>query len=446
MKVQFIQAFSFLRGAFDVIQKEAVPEGKKDLSEKIIEWGKANDTPNKIIDTLNGSITGKACLNTIERYIRGMGLNIDFEVAPGYHVNRLHRELSGQLAKLRGVAIHIKYESDFKTIAELKKMPFENFRLFLPDDMGKIYTVKYNPYYGTEDFQNKHTRIYDLYDPELVREQIETAIKEKRIKNAKEWPGQIYYDSLTSEYNEFYPLPYWWSNNRGKGGGRKWMEIEQLIGDFHDHNIDKGFLQNVLMKIVGDPDQVIPEDEPLKAEGKPFKTVGQMFEKAMTEQFAGPEAKKMLVMWAKNKDEFPALEAFPTSSNHELFTTLQRLSTENICIATQVPPVLAGVKVSGTLSKDDIENAVKLMWAMVDSDQEFLEEIYNKLFPQMKAFPKDDINIMNYSPVSITLDDKIWEVMTAEEKRQWVQDNTDVELNENSDGVQEPTGNEEQPD
>lgn len=410
---------------FDFLKKDPAPMRDKDYANNTIIWGTRDDEPLRIINTINGSITGRACLNTINRYIRGMGLSVDFEIEPGYTIQRLHRELSSQIARLKGVAIHVKYNPDL-SIASLKKASFENFRLALPDENGEITKVIYNPYWGTSDFNNDYTKIYDLYDnrPEVIRQQI------KKAGGASKWNGQIYYDSLTSEFNEFYPLPDWWSNNKEKGGGRKWMEIEQLVSDFHEHNVRRGFLQQALLKVVGDPDQCIPEDEPKKAENKSYRTVGKEFSNHLKEKFAGVDAEKMLIMWAENKEEFPDLTAFPTqSSNHELFLALQKLCTENICIATQVPPVLIGVKVSGTLSKDDIENAVNLMWSSVDSDQIFLEEIYAKLFPLLKGWKQGDVaTIMNYSPVSIVLDDKIWGAMTPDEQRKWITDNTDIEL------------------
>ena len=264
------------------------------------------------------------------------------------------------------------------------------------------------------------TITYDLFDPEKAPNQIKSS--------GKTWKGQIYYKSLTSEYNDFYPLPEWWSNNKGKGGGRKWMEIEELIGDFHFHNINKGFLQNILINVVGDPDAPIPEDEAKKAADKPYTTVEKDFQKYLDKRFAGAEGDKALVMWAESKEQFADIKPFPSNTNHDLFQTLQTLSTENICIAWQVPPVLIGVKTSGTLSKDDIANAIKLMISSVEDDQNFLEEVYNELFPLIPGYTKGDIRIMNYSPINSTVDPSIWAELSTDEKRKWINDNTDIEL------------------
>ena len=412
----------------------------KDTTKNIIMWGEANDEPLRIVDTVNGSITGRACIDTIKKYVYGMGLNIGTGDEPfkigGKNVNRLHSELSSQVAKLRGVAIWLGREPD-GTIISLKKIPFENCRLGLPDDDGVTKKVFYNPYYGTSEYKEEDTIEYDLFepDPEKMAEQIRS--------NGSEWRGSIYYSSITDEFNPFYPSPPWWCSIRKKGGGKKWMEIEQSIGDFHAHNIGKGFLQQVLMKIVGDPDAPIPKDQDKYNNNESYTTVREEFDQYLNDTFAGPEGDKLMALWSRVREDFPEMQAFPASTNHELFQTLQRLTTENILIATQVPPVLAGVKVSGTLSKDDIENSVKIMRSMVEDEQSFLEDIYNELFPLMKDPPDETVKILAYSPVQLTLDPLIWAALTPQEQRQWIVDNTDIEID--VDIAPEPTP-EQQPE
>lgn len=419
--------------SFNLLKTQPAPESQKDYSENILSWGATNSKPVQIIDTVNASITGEACINTIRKYIYGAGLTVDseFKVSQNLTAYELHRHLSQQLARLRGVAIHVSYNMEGKI--SLRKMPFESCRLGIPDDNGIIRKIYYNPYFGLSDYNMDDTVEYDVYDPDLVTEQVQ------RAGGWSNYKGQIYWKAITSEFNEFYPLPEWFGNNNGKGGGKKWMEIERLIGDFHSRNISSGFLQNVLLKMIGDPDQPIPEHKDKAANKERFTSVGEQFEDDMNTIFAGAEGAKLFVLWSKLKDEFPELEPFPANTHHDLFLALQRLSTENILIATQVPPSLAGVKVSGTLSKDDIVNAVKLMWGNVEDEQQFLEHIYNELFPKLIDPPAGKVLIINYSPVSIGVDAEIWEVMTNEEKRTWITENTDIKLN----GLQEPINNEE---
>lgn len=415
------------------LRKQPAPDRQKNYSKDILDWGENNTKPVEIINTINGSITGGACINTLRRYVYGSGLNVDPEAKVGKNTTafHLHRQLSSQIVKLRGVAIHVRYTPEFKM--SLKKIPFESCRLSIPDDLGNISHIMYNPYFGLPDYKEEQTIKYHDYNPD-------PKIITKQVEEAGGWPsykGQVYWKAINSEFNEFYPLPEWFGDNFGKGGGKKWMEIEKSIGDFHAHNIDKGFLQNVLMKIVGDPDEPIAEHRQKATNGERYTSIGNKFKEYMQNEFAGAEGDKMLVMWSKIKEEFPSLEAFPSSTNHDLFQTLQRLSTENILIATQVPPVLAGVKVSGTLSKDDIVNAVKMMWGNVEDEQQFLEEVYNELFPKLVE-PLTDVKITNYSPISMGVDDKIWETLTLEEKREWVKQNTEV-----LDGLQESINNQE---
>ena len=412
--------YSLIDYIAQALKIQPVPAGKTNPSEGILPWGINNDMPKKIIDTINGSVTGSACINTVKKYIYGRGVSTQADVNKTQTINALHADLSSQLSKLRGVSVHVSYRPD-GSIGAIKKIPFESVRLGIPDDNGNISIVKYNPYYGTADFNQKYTKAYPLYSPtpeELF----------KKVESFGGWinfPGEVLYKSVTSEFNPFYPLPEWWGDNMGNGGGRKWMEIDQLIGNFHSHNINKGFLQNVLLKMIGDPDEpLLAEDQIRKSNGEKYTSVGDDFSKTLTESFSGAKGDKMLILWSAVKDQFPELQAFPTNTNHELFLALQKLTTENILISTQVPPVLAGVKVSGTLSKDDIENSVKLMWGNVEMDQQLLEDIYNTLLPRMGV--TGEIKIMNFSPVVLSVDPLAWATLTLDEQRLWVQQNTEL--------------------
>jgi hypothetical protein len=46
--------------------------------------------------------------------------------------------------------------------------------------------------------------------------------------------------------------------------------------------------------------------------------------------------------------------------------------------------------------------------------------------------PDDTVKVLNYSPVVIKVDEQIWNAMSLEEQRNWVRENTDIQLNEDT--------------
>jgi DNA repair photolyase len=158
----------------------------------------------------------------------------------------------------------------------------------------------------------------------------------------------------------------------------------------------------------------------------------------MRTQFAGAEnGGKVMVLWSKMKDEFPELSQFPTNTNHELFETLQQLTTEQICIGTRVPPILAGVQVTGKLgATNEIENAVDLLNSKVYNFQQILEDIYSDIFTKSIFTELFSVKIGKLNPFNI-LPDWAKDVMTQEEKRKYLKSHYNVELDE----LPSPTNN-----
>src|SRR5207244_3647623 len=98
-------------------------------------------------------------------------------------------------------------------------------RFVKPDDdlATNITTIKYNPYFGTLDYQKKYTKEYSLWDPENLEEQI--------AKKGTKFTGQVYYYGKVKPLYRFYPVPDYWS-------AKKWIYIDGKIQEAHAENLD----------------------------------------------------------------------------------------------------------------------------------------------------------------------------------------------------------------
>lgn len=425
-------------GAKNLIKREPARPGMKDMAEKILPYGQNNAFPLILAQLVQESSIASACISTLSDFIEGSGFSDenakDIKMnSQGDTLGTIHSVNAQTYALYEGVALNIKYNAQFK-ISEVFSIPFENCRLAIPDDNGYISKIRYNPYYGTSQFVKSWTEEYDVFnpDPEIVKKQIENATLKK-----EQYKGQILYQSFTKPLSRFYSMPQYYSSEY-------WMRIDAQIGQFHTNNLNNGFYQSVLFRIVGDPNQqsTHPDDmffnkDTNQLEPIPGKTIGTRLDSEMQKFTGSQNAGNIMVQWAANKDAFPDLLPFPTQQNQGFFKDLGDDCKEYICIATKVPSILVNVATkSHSLGAEGamIRAAIKLMQHRTKKPQRFLERIYKDILSNMDGAKITDLTINNYNPFPEVdkVDQFQWAALTVDEQRAWLKVNTDFPINENT--------------
>ncbi|HET6224669.1 MAG TPA: hypothetical protein VFF27_00225 [Bacteroidia bacterium] len=398
--------------------KEKAPKAIQEKAVGILKWGARNNFPQETIQTIYNSPTASACMDTYIDFLEGDGITQEeiatFKVNKSQTLDELHSQISPDEGYLEGFAIVVKY-NEFGEKIELKHLPLESVRLGIPDDFGFISKIYYNPFYGTNEWKEIETIVYDTYNPK------KEVVLQQWAEQGSKYNGQVYYCATEKPLNRFYPLPYY-------QGGLKWFIIDHKIGMFHERNIDNNFLLSVLFKMVGDPDEALEHDK----EGNVTKTVGQAFDEFMQNGFSGAENGGMsMALWSKLKEQMPEIQAFPSSTNHELFIALQQLTIDNISITTKVPPILANIQVAGKLgNSQEIVNSVKLMYQRVNKKQRKLERAYKELLTGFLNAPiVNELTIRNINPVDV-IPPEVWASLTLSEQRKFIENNYDIELEE----------------
>jgi hypothetical protein len=405
------------------LKRESTTKAQKNWVEDTIIWGSDDAFPLRLAKAVQKSPATTACLDTRAQFIKGAGFSdktIMKQVINQYGETlwQLHCKLSNMLAYFRGYAVNLKFNAKGQVLMAYD-MPFENIRFIKPEDdlVTHIDYIKYNPYFGTSEYKKDYTKKYPLYDKEKF--------ELHRSEFGDSFPGQVYYYGKTSPLYRFYPMPEYWS-------AEKWIDIDGKIQEFHAENLDNGFFQSVLMNVIGDPNQpsrnpkyqtIETGDDGVKRTVS-TKTVGEEFSEMMSEQFSGSrKAGNVMALWSLNFDQAAKISAFPTSNNADLFTALQDLTTKNITIATKTPSILANISEGVSLGSagSEIQKAIELMQATVVEDQQCLEDFYNNvLLPGMNITQR--VEIVNFNPISEQpeIDDKIWEWLADDEKKQWL--------------------------
>lgn len=416
MKESIPQAFIKV---YNFIQREFAYLSQIDLSSKHIPFGPSDSFPQQLADLIKGSPTATSCLSTMADFITGEGFNLgeDLEnliINPnGMKFFRYHSIQSASLSENWGVATLVKYNR-VGGITEMHDLPFGYCRLGQPDDNGVISKIHYNPYFGTTLYKRQDTVVYDVFNPKAA---ITQAGKDPK------WRGQIHWLGIRDNKDPFYPWPDYYSAS-------KWMRIEKNAATYFDENLENGFLTPAIMKMRGNPND--PSGKKDSNDNDISK--GELFDTELTKNFAGARRVGQLwAFWADNEDEFPKVEPFPTNQNAEMHRVTDEHAIKKITIATKVVGILANISEGVSLGGDGntIRAAVKLMQQRVKRQQALLIDYYTSMLSIFVGVDlSEPLTIVPYNPFPEmeAVDPQVWEVLTPEEKRKWVNDHTEIEL------------------
>lgn len=412
---------------FNHLFRQPAHQTQIDNIEGILPYGKDNNFPLRLATLVQESPTGSAAISIISDFIEGAGFSDatlkDIVInSKGETFGNLHSSTCESWALFRGFTWLIKYNATAE-ITEIYNIPFENVRLGKPDNKGIISKVIVNPYFGTSEYRKQDSIEYDVFtDQKSTRLQIS--------KQQTKFKGQILYVGQTRPLSRFYPEPDYYAASG-------WLKIDAGIQQYHGNNLDAGFFQTVLLKMIGDPDapSTHPEDQRTDDEGNkmPFRTRGERFNIEM-QQFTGSDSKtKMLVLWEQLKDQMPELQAFPQITNENFFANLQDVCDRKILMACKVPGILVNIGRENSLSDgSQMANATRVMQDRVKKPQNILESFYSTVLKRFNKPFVGEVKIVNGNTFQEleTIDPSIWEVLTPEEKRQWIKENTEYPVSD----------------
>jgi hypothetical protein len=160
---------------------------------------------------------------------------------------------------------------------------------------------------------------------------------------------------------------------------------------------------------------------------------GKAFSSEMDKNFSGAKRNaKIMAFWASNKEEFPEIVSFPSNANADLYRAQDEHAVKKITIATKVPGILANISEGVSLGGDGnmLRAATKVMQQRVKPMQNILTGYYAQILSRIAKPITEPISIVPYNafPELEAVDAQVWEVLTPEERRQWVKNHTEIDL------------------
>lgn len=416
------------------LKRQISTPNQRDGFEEIILYGKDNALPLRIAKAVEESPAASSCIATVSKFIKGSGFS-DEEMMK-YVVDQngttlwdLHCSLADSLALFWGFAVNFKYDKGGRII-NTYQMSFENCRFKEPGEKSPYITeIRFNPYYGTTEYNQEYTKRYPVFNPKEILNQMSGKTKEE----LSDFPGQIYYYGKTSPLSRFYPKPRYWS-------AKEAILADHKLQEFNNEELENGFFQSVLINAIGDPSKWSNNPRLMKEELQsdnvtkkkvPTKTVGEEFNDQMSATFSGSKkAGTAMVLWSLNADTAIKVAPFPTGINGDRLISTQDSVTKTITIATEVPSILANISEGVSLGSggSEIQKAIELMQSRTVEWREILMNFYNNiLIPNLKVKPKGagKVEIQNYNPITepVEVNKEIWAFLNEQEKIAFIKKN-----------------------
>lgn len=440
------------------LKRQISTPAQRDGFEEIILYGKDNALPLHIAKAVEESPAASSCIATVSKFIKGSGFS-DKELMKlvvdqnGTTLWDLHCSLADSLALFWGFSVNFKYDKGGRII-NAYQMSFENCRFKEPGENSPYITeIKFNPYYGTTEYNPEYTKSFPVFDPKEVHNQMSALPADK----LKDFPGQIYYYGKTSPLSRFYPKPRYWS-------AKEAILADHKLQEFNNEELENGFFQSVLINAIGDPSKWSNNPrlmkEELQSDGVTkkkvaTKTVGEEFNDQMSTTFSGSnKAGTAMVLWSLSPDTAIKIAPFPTGINGDRLIATQNSVTKTITIATEVPSILANISEGVSLGSNgnEMQKAVELMQSRTVEWREILMGFYNNiLLPNLKTKPKGEavVEIQNYNPITVPIEinDKVWEFLNEEEKTAFIKKNMpEIEIIRTQTALPAPTEPETDPE
>ena len=385
-----------------------VEQNSYSLIKKIKLYGQKNDYPQKILDIINASGTGKVSVNLYTKFIRGNGF-LD-PALNTLQVNARKERLFTILAKcakdLRafdGFAILVKYNGLGEPI-EYYNIPFEHCRIEINEK--KYYTgrVAIHPDWTSIrglPFYDKDICYLTRFNPLTVQGEILAA------GGPEDYKGQVYY--YTSDGDFEYPIcPF--------DAIVTDMLTEESVSTVKHRNAKHNFLPSGILVRKGikpktNDDGTIDEDDPAYQE--------QISSAQEIKRMQGDEnAAKIWVVDVDADEEKPEFIDFTAKNYDRQYEVTERTVQENIARMSMIPPILRGVDVGAGFGADLMKNAYDFMNSITGDERKRLELTFMDVLANYSTtFPDYTIDPIQYVSNNEAVDTALLPDLTQDERR-----------------------------
>lgn len=356
-------------------------------SKRIKGYGQTNDYPQKVLEIINSSGTGRTCMDIYVKFVKGGGfqdpvLNQAVLNSKGERAASLLSKFTKDLKNFNGFACLVKYNGLGKPY-EYFSIPFEHCRLEIKSNgeyTGRI--AVHSDWTGItgKRFAQADVKFINHFDPTTVITEI------LEVGSPVDYLGQVYY--FTTDGDLEYPISPFDPIITD-------MLTEESVSTVKHRNAKYNFLPaGILVRKGIKPHTLdngtIDEDDPYN--------IQQAESAAMINKMQGDEnTAKLWVVDVDADEEKPEFIDF-TAKNFDLqFKNTELTVQENIGKMFMIPPILRGIDIGAGFGADLMNNAYDFMNSLTGDERKMLEVTFRDLLQYYSVpFTNFTINPLAY--------------------------------------------------
>ena len=332
-------------------------------SKRIKGYGTDNDYPQKVLEIINSSGTGRTCMDIYVKFVEGAGFQ-DQTLADqilnekGERANSLLRKAAKDLKNFNGFAFLVKYDGLGMPIGYFN-IPFEHCRLEV--DLKKAYTGKVAVYPDWtnllgQQFDMKKVKFIPKYDPlKVIEEMLDAGGPENYI-------GQIMYFTADGDWE--YPISPFDPVITD-------MLTEESVSTVKHRNAKFNFLPAGILVRKGIKPKTLDDGsiDPQSTYNREMQQSAEMIKNMQGDM----NASKIWVVDVDADEVIPEFIPFDAKNYDKEFTYTEESVQNNIGSMFMIPPVLRGVDVGEGFGSELITNAYSFMNSVTGNERRMLE-------------------------------------------------------------------------
>lgn len=340
-------------------------------SKHIKGYGAWNDYPQKILEIVNASGTGKTCFDIYVSFVEGGGFEDETLAEQVLNTNKeradsLLRKAAKDLKYFNGFAVLVKYDGMGLPV-EYINIPFEHCRLEIESKGKYTYTgrVAVHPDWTSitgQTFRMEDVKFVHKFNPESVIAEMEEA------GGPENYLGQILYYTADGEWE--YPISPFDPIITD-------MLTEESVSTVKYRNAKFNFLPAGILVRKGikprtlDNGSIDPHD--------PYNQEQIESAKMITKMQGDENASKIWVVDVDADEEKPEFMAFTGANYDKQYELTERTVQENVGKMFKIPPILRGIDVGAGFGADLMNNAYDFMNSVTGSERRMLETVFMDL-------------------------------------------------------------------
>jgi hypothetical protein len=275
----------------DMSQETARPEFRESRNGLWIDYGKDNLYPQYLLDVYQyRSNKHKAIISKKVMMASGNGVKdpvtdslrqfLDNKWSDN-DIEEIMVKCNYEIEIYGGFALQVRWSIDGSKVSAVDYLPFHKVRLSTNDN--KVFISK--DWSKKQRSENVPVE-YQLFSPKL----------------AKDFPTQVFYFTVDTVGQEYYPIPFYSST-------LNWIELDYEIGNFHLNSVRNGFMPGFILNFATG----IPSDEEMDMAYREFE-----------KKYTGTNnANKFILTFSDTGDQAPMLTPINLNDSDERFLLLR---------------------------------------------------------------------------------------------------------------------------